>query len=602
MAQAIRGCHLSPVHLPNRLVVLALVFVTACASQPDSGGDSWTPPTGEELYRSALDHWPLEIDLAVRDLEAAAALGYAPAYKRLAELYLYGQGVAVDEAEAVRWLTHSADAGDLESRYSLGYMIYTGRGAEQDSAQAAYHWRIAGNAGHADSLANLGTLYFYGDGVDEDRVEATRLFGLAAREGSCEGRLKLAVAYKHGFGTTCDERAALQWMHAAAACGSVEAKFQLGAFREGGVGAAADPVDAALWYARAAADEHPQAQPEFERLDRSLRAAEARDEAVGHRYLALVHAEGLGVPVDPHRAVQHLQRAVAQDDAAALMALAQCLAEGRGIAEDDAAAFEACRRAADLGDLSALYECGVLHDLAGDYSAESHARAAACFARAAAGGHPAAAVHVELEPTYQRALAGVVDSQLTVGLFFQRNETVRRDYEQSVHWLRRAVEQYSWEAEVELGFLYARGGDTVCLLGRRHHAPDAVAAVPLLEPAARSGTNIAARTQLALLHADRNSGVYDLQRAMDWVDLAAARGDSSAVPVVQAAYDAAQRESRRVTEWVPPRNDPMTPPVCGGCGGSGQQLQTRGHYVNGHYWPDTFEPCRFCRGTGLLYH
>lgn len=578
-----------------------LLLLSACETDGSNEVTPWVPPTAEELFQYAKYKESLDVQASIREYEIASNFGSVPAAKRIAEIYLHGiGGVPVDHTLAVPWLERAADAGDLESRYNLGCEHYEGRGVPQDRALAAQHWRIAAEADFAPAQSNLGALYFLGEGVPLDQAEAARWFRRGAELGNGECQLKLGLAYKNGFGIERDERLAFRWMHRAALQGNGIAQQQLASFCETGFGARADLVDAAYWYLRAAQQAEAGAATEYRRLEAILREAEARGEAVGKRFLAFVCTEGVEQPVDLERAYAYLERAAKQKDARALLACAVCLANGSGVAENDERAIEYCERAAKLGDAAAQYELGILLEFVGAHDSPAHARAFAWFEKAAAQGHDIAQVHVEIEPIWRGALAGIATDERDLGLVLLRNDVLRRDYELTVHWLSRAA-RFDMEAVKELGLLYLRGGDTVTILGRRSHAPDPVAAVPLLEAAAQNG-DTECRTRLALLYADRSSGVYDIERAIHWVNLAAVNGDRSAVPVVQAAYDAEQASAR--VQWSDDErtSDPFPPALCGFCGGSGLRLQSLGQYINGHYWPDTYSTCLECNGTGLLYH
>lgn len=578
-----------------------LLLLSACETDGSHEVTPWVPPTAEELFQYAKYKESLDVQASIPEYAIAVNFGSVPAAKRIAEIYMHGiGGVPVDHALAVPWLERAADAGDHESRYNLGCEFYEGRGVPQDRALAAKHWRIAAEADFAAAQGNLGALYFVGEGVAIDQAEAARWFRRGAELGNDECQLKLGVCCKNGYGVERDERLALRWLRRAATAGNGTAQLQLGQLCEAGLGAKADLVDAAYWYLRAAQQAEAGAATEYRRVEAPLREAETRGEAVGQRFLAMVCTEGAEQPVDLERAYGYLESAAKQKDARALLACAVCLANGTGVAENDERAIEYCERAAKLGDATAQYELGILLEFAGEHDADSHARAFAWFEKAAAQGHDIAQLHVEIEPIWQRALVGLATGERDLGLVLLRNDVLRRDYELTVHWLSRAARADS-EAVKELGMLYLRGGDTVTVLGRRSHAPDPVAAVPLLEAAARDG-DTECRTRLALLYADRSSGVYDLERAIHWVNLAAVNGDRSAVPVVQAAYDAEQAFASAQWSDDVRISDPFPPSPCGFCGGSGLVLQSRGQYINGNYWPETYSTCLECNGTGLLYH
>jgi uncharacterized protein len=577
--------------------------------------------TAADHYERGLRLQAGDPDAAVSELKAAADLGYAPAYSRLANIFLRGWGVPEDHEAAVYWLDRVAAAGDLEARYNLGYQYYAGRGVAEDKAAAAEHWRVAGEGGFALAMSNLGSLYSSGEGVFQDAEQAVIWLRRAAEAGDAAGQMKLGVCYKAGLGVAQDYKEALRWLHAAAAQGETEALAYLGEFFVKGLGQPTDRVEGARWYYKAAQQGHAEARQQFDRLDRELRDAADADSAEGQRYLGLVFLEGIDMDPDAEVAVAWFMLAASKDDARANMSLAQCYAAGQGVEVDVEQAVEHCMRAARAGLPEALYEAGLLHTAAGGFDADTCAKAMQCFKAAAEGGHTIAQAHVDMENYYLRALKGNADSAGTLGSVFVDHPLIRRDYEQAVHWLEQALESAyngelslnTYELSLKLGRLYLHGGSTTTLLGSRQYTRNPEGAVRWLEGPARGG-DTEARTQLARLYADRESGVYDLQNAIDWVNLACANGDESALPIVQAAYDQdeAAARSQRAREWDAQRaaerdsgvrnDDPFIPPVCGFCGGSGTELQTRGHYVNGHYWGDTYTTCLHCMGTGLLYH
>jgi TPR repeat protein len=71
-------------------------------------------------------------------------------------------------------------------------MFYYGDGVAQDQAEAVRLWRLAAAQGHAVAQNNLGYMFSIGDGVAQDQAEAVRLYRLAASQ----GHAKAAAALK----------------------------------------------------------------------------------------------------------------------------------------------------------------------------------------------------------------------------------------------------------------------------------------------------------------------------------------------------------------------------------------------------------------------
>jgi len=73
---------------------------------------------------------------SVLRLRLAAEQGDADAQLALGVLYVYGEGVPQDDAEAVKWYRLAAEQGNGPAQYNLGVMYYDGEGVPQDYAEA----------------------------------------------------------------------------------------------------------------------------------------------------------------------------------------------------------------------------------------------------------------------------------------------------------------------------------------------------------------------------------------------------------------------------------------------------------------------------------
>ena len=66
-------------------------------------------------------------------------------------MYANGEGVAEDDAEAVRWYRLAADQGLAIAQNNLGWMYDNGEGVAEDDAEAVRWYRLAADQGHADA-------------------------------------------------------------------------------------------------------------------------------------------------------------------------------------------------------------------------------------------------------------------------------------------------------------------------------------------------------------------------------------------------------------------------------------------------------------------
>ena len=74
----------------------------------------------------------------------AAEQGDKISQTRLGEMYLYGKGVSLDYAEAVKWLSKAAEQGHVEAYYTLGCMYEEGKGVAPNHEEAVKWFCKAG--------------------------------------------------------------------------------------------------------------------------------------------------------------------------------------------------------------------------------------------------------------------------------------------------------------------------------------------------------------------------------------------------------------------------------------------------------------------------
>ena len=85
-----------------------------------------------------------------------------------------------DYKTAYNELLPLAEQGDAAAQFYLGFMYETGQGVAQDDAEAVKWYRRAAEQGDADAQNNLGLMYEYGEGVAQDYVQAHMWYSLAA--------------------------------------------------------------------------------------------------------------------------------------------------------------------------------------------------------------------------------------------------------------------------------------------------------------------------------------------------------------------------------------------------------------------------------------
>ena len=88
----------------------------------------------------------------------------------------------------------AADRGDADSQCSLGMSFEGSDGVAQDDAEAIRFTKLAADQGHTEAEHNLGRMYLDGGrGVARDFAEAIRWFERAAAKGYEPSKAALAL-------------------------------------------------------------------------------------------------------------------------------------------------------------------------------------------------------------------------------------------------------------------------------------------------------------------------------------------------------------------------------------------------------------------------
>ena len=127
-----------------------------------------------------------EVTKEIKGLMMQSLQGDLAACYQLGYIYENGEGVAVNETEAIRWYTKAATNGSPESQFNLAMMMEQGRGCPVNLRKAFYWYEKAANQGDIEAQFNLGVCLTAGKGCDVDIVQAHMWFSLAARKGDAD--------------------------------------------------------------------------------------------------------------------------------------------------------------------------------------------------------------------------------------------------------------------------------------------------------------------------------------------------------------------------------------------------------------------------------
>ena len=148
---------------------------------------------------------------AIADLKEVGYAGDVMAQVRLGVIYLTGDGVPKEDAEAVKWLRMAANQDNPVAERYLAEMYFKCRGVAADNEEAAKWLRMAADQGDAQSQYNLDVLYSQGKGVPRNLKESLNWMTKAAEQNLAAGQMGLGVAYGNGDGVPPNPTLAAAW-------------------------------------------------------------------------------------------------------------------------------------------------------------------------------------------------------------------------------------------------------------------------------------------------------------------------------------------------------------------------------------------------------
>ena len=133
-------------------------------------------------------------------------------------------GVAVNLADAVKYLTQAAEKGQAVAQYRLGTLYEHGQGVVIDPAKAAHWYELSAAQGNRKAMHNLAVVY----ASKKDMADAARWFAKAAALGLPDSQFNLAILYEKGGGVPQSLADAFKWYAIAAATGDAESATRMG--------------------------------------------------------------------------------------------------------------------------------------------------------------------------------------------------------------------------------------------------------------------------------------------------------------------------------------------------------------------------------------
>ena len=86
------------------------------------------------------------------DTKLLAEQGNARGQLNLGVMYAKGEGISVNDVEAIRWIGLAVKQGNIGAQYSLGFMYHQGEGVPQNHVKAYIWYPVVAAQGEAEAL------------------------------------------------------------------------------------------------------------------------------------------------------------------------------------------------------------------------------------------------------------------------------------------------------------------------------------------------------------------------------------------------------------------------------------------------------------------
>lgn len=212
-----------------------------------------------------------------------AQQGSADAQFDVGAMYENGRGVSADRAQAMQWYRKAADQGHSRAAHALVRMQDNERRLSKTQSQA--------EAGDVESQYTLGTMYLTGTGTPADLKLAEQWLKRAAEKNHIKAQFKLGHLYYVELADEGDMKAAFDWFNKAAQSDYPPAFYYLGDMYTTGSGVGRSYAKAREWYEKARAAGFTPAVQALSELDDRIKQESARRAAAAAAEAAEATAE-----------------------------------------------------------------------------------------------------------------------------------------------------------------------------------------------------------------------------------------------------------------------------------------------------------------------
>ncbi len=401
------------------------------------------------------------------------------------ENYYLGRGVKKDNKKAYKYFLDAAKYKDEYAETYLG-LFYDKGIAVSKNYEIAYQWYYrAAIKGNAFAQYSLGILYSEGNGVSKDYNKAFIWFQKSAENDYVGAYYQLGRAYYNGLGIDKDYEKAFKWHKKAADNNLASSQYALSLMYKNGEGCDESLISAYYWVEKAAENDYEDAYY-----------------VVGRSYL-----EGLFVEVNYKKAFHYLSKGYLALDTNCIESLAEMYLKGLNVKKDVYAALELYNRALEFGDRSIYFKVGKVYEDEGLIN-----QAVSIYNQGHKDGNLKCTQYLALDTNCIESLAEM----------YLKGLNVKKDVYAALELYNRALEFGDRSIYFKVGKVYEDEG----LINQ---------AVSIYNQGHKDG-NLKCTQRLGIMYYNGEGVEKDLEKSMEYMEIAAAKKESHAMYVLAVAY------------------------------------------------------------------
>lgn len=516
------------------------------------------------LYACALG-CDRDIEKALVWYLRAAEHGYVPAQTAAANIYLNGDDVPANYAEAYRLFSLAVQKEDPEAEFWLGRMYSEGFNVEADLEKAVCWMEKAAQKGYKPAVFALAERSAYGIGVNEiwakkaaeygeysslihvaqryidgnyapqDISKGVALLTELAEQGIGSAQITLAERLLAGKGIPKDTDKALRYLSLAVEAGHAELVTSVGVALFKGDQKYTDP-DIAV---------------------KCLELALSAGDANAFVELGNLYLDGAGkISPDQGKAFGYFMQAAEQDHPRGCELAGYCLYEGKGTPQNRAEALRWYKKASETNLYNSYYMMGMIYGY--DQTLYDYEKAVSCFEKSAVLGQSDALIRLgkiylnglgDIQPNKEKAFhcffkAAEADNALGwewTAYCYDYGVGVGKDIGNALKWFHKSAEKGMSYSQYMLGMIY--GYEVV--------PPDWIKAAAWFEKAAEQGHSDA-QLKLGFYYQHGRGVKQDYKKAFQLFEQAAAQAHATAMHNIGDAYEnghGIKKDEKQAFSW-----------------------------------------------------